>query len=327
MIVRQLYPSPVITTRSSGAEDIKYGFEGGTTIKLDGTYHLFVSEMVADPFWVRMRLAHWTSIDRLHWKRGETIRESSGDFTGVDPRASLWSPMVVWDDDDMRWNLFYVAYYSSPSTEKEFLTNARGRIWRAISQTVGRSGIAGPYADQGIILEPGPHSDAWEGLQGTDSFYPWKVGDFWYAFYGSAHTEHLPVEHWRVGLARAARLAGPWERLSRMNPVQIEKKFIENPIVIKLSGNGWLCVYDSYEPDCIGWAYSVDGANWLPGHALRIQTRESGWANDVRTPLGLVDEGDNRYTLLYTGFEKPGGSLAKDSKSCAVGLVELEIHR
>jgi hypothetical protein len=327
LVVRQEYLSPVITTRSAGAEDIKYGFESGTTLKLEGTYHLFVSEMVGDPFWVRMRLAHWTSTDRLIWKRRETIRASSGDFSGRDPRAALWSPTVVWDEEQKRWNLFYVAYHSSPSTEREFLTNARGRIWRAVSQTIGQGGISGPYVDQGIVLEPGLRSDPWEGLQGVDSFYPWKVGDSWYAFYGSANTERLPVEHWRVGLAKAATLAGPWMRLSRMNPVQIERKFIENPIVTKLNGNGWLCVYDSDEPDCIGWAYSFDGITWLPGHALRVQRRATGWADDVRTPLGLVDEGDGRYTLLYTGFEKLGDPRAKDSARCAVGLVELEIHR
>jgi len=52
------HPSPVLTTRSPGAEGIRFGFEGGRVVKVAGTYHLFTSEMVDDPIWVRMRLGH-----------------------------------------------------------------------------------------------------------------------------------------------------------------------------------------------------------------------------------------------------------------------------
>ena len=36
------------------------------------------------------------------------------EFEGKDPRASLWSPLPIWDDDADRWNLFHVAYHSAP---------------------------------------------------------------------------------------------------------------------------------------------------------------------------------------------------------------------
>src|SRR5438093_5500067 len=96
VLVRQ-HPTPVLTTRSPGADDIRYGFEGGRVVKVGGTYHLFTSEMAGDPIWVKMRLGHWTSRDRLRWKRAGTVAESSGEFRGKDPRASLWSPLPVWD--------------------------------------------------------------------------------------------------------------------------------------------------------------------------------------------------------------------------------------
>ena len=47
------------------SKDNKYGFEGGSVVKVDGVYHLFVAEMAGDPFWVKMRLAHWTSPDAI----------------------------------------------------------------------------------------------------------------------------------------------------------------------------------------------------------------------------------------------------------------------
>ena len=66
-------------------------------MKVGGTYHLFTSEMVGDPIWVKTRFGHWTSRDRLAWTRVATVRESSGEFEGKDPRAALWSPLPVWD--------------------------------------------------------------------------------------------------------------------------------------------------------------------------------------------------------------------------------------
>lgn len=203
LVATKQFESPVLTIRSSGAEGNKYGFEGGRVLKLNGSYHLFTSEMVGDPHWVKMKLAHWVSQDRLHWTRLATVAESSGDFTGKDPRAALWSPLPVYNPADNRWNLFYVAYQAAPDTPQQWLTNHEGRIWRAVSNSPGIDGIAGPYTDSGVILQRGHDSDPWEGLQGTDSFFPYKVGERWYALYGSAHTEKLP---YRCGKSAWRRL-------------------------------------------------------------------------------------------------------------------------
>jgi hypothetical protein len=67
--------------------------------------------------------------------------------------------------------------------------NFSGVILRVISKAPGIGGIGGAYKDAGIILKPGPDSQSWEGIQGTDSFFPYKVKDKWYAFYGSCHCE------------------------------------------------------------------------------------------------------------------------------------------
>lgn len=324
------HPRPLITTRHPDAASNKYGFEGGRVVKLGATYHLFTSEMVADPIWVKMKLGYWRSADGLTWKRVATLYESSGEFEGKDPRAALWSPLPVFDDQAGRWNLFYVAYRSAPGTGGQFLLNHKGEIWRAVSDKPGPDGIGGPYKDIGVIMRPGPDSGPWEGLQGTDSFFPYRVGRLWYALYGSARTEKVPIEHWLVGMASAPAIGGPWNRLSS-SPAPIEKVFIENPIVEPLPQGGYLCVYDSQGADMIGYAYSADGIHWNPGKRLVIQPRAGQWSKDVRTPLGLVAEGGGIYSVYYTGFEQEpdwkallAGNAGKTS--CAVGLVKVRLE-
>jgi hypothetical protein len=324
------HETPVLTKRHAEAAKNKYGFEGGRAIKIGSTYHLFTSEMAGDPIWVKMRFGYWRSNDGLHWNRVSTVFESSGEFEGKDSRASLWSPLPVFDDGENRWNLFYVAYRSAPIKNNQFLLNHRGEIWRAVSQQPGIRGIGGPYRDIGIMMRPGPESDAWEGLQGTDSFFPYRAAKQWYALYGSARSETIPIKYWLVGMASAPAIGGGWKRMSSINPARIEKVFIENPIVEPVPGGGYLCVYDSNTADAIGYAFSADGVHWNPGHALVIQPKAKAWARDVRTPLGLVAEGNGEYTVFYTGFEQEpdwatlfngnGGNT-----SCAIGMVRVKL--
>ncbi len=285
--------------------------------------------MAGDPHWVKMRLAHWTSTDRIHWKRVATLYESSGDFTGKDQRAALWSPMPVYDPDARRWNLFYVAYQAAPDTIHEWLTNHEGRIWRAVSETLGWDGIDGPYQDTGIILQRGKDSDPWEGLQGTDSFFPYRVGSKWYALYGSAHTESLPISLWQVGLATASSLDKPWNRCTDLNPVRMEPRFVENPIVTHLAGGGYVAVYDNHLPNGIGYSISQDGIHWPAGRDLAVQAGNGIWASEVRTPLGLVEEGDGTFTLFYTANENTAGTqpdaYGVTLTPGAVGFVEVRV--
>ena len=329
--VTRRWQSPVLTIQSEDAHGNKYGFEGGRVLKIKGTYHLFTSEMVGDPHWVKMRLAHWTSQDRLHWKRVGTLAESSGDFTGKDPRAALWSPMPIYDPAEGRWDLFYVAYQAAPDTSQQWLTNHEGRIWRAVSATRGEEGIEGPYQDVGIVLQRGKDSDPWEGLQGTDSFFPYRVGERWYALYGSAHTETLPLSLWQVGLAKAANLAGPWVRCTEMNPLKVENRFIENPIVTQLQDGTFVAVYDTDAANSIGYTFSTDGIHWSRGQHLVVQEGKDVWASQVRTPLGLVVEGKGSFSLFYTANEKVTGMEPDPngitSAPGSMGLVEVELKK
>jgi hypothetical protein len=331
LVVSKQFQAPVLTIKSHGAEGNKYGFEGGRVVKLNGTYHLFTSEMVGDPHWVKMRLAHWISTDRLNWTRQSNLAESSGDYTGKDPRAALWSPLPVYDPKDGRWNLFYVAYQAAPDTAQRWLTNHEGRIWRAVSTVAGEDGIGGPYKDAEVVLQRGPDSDPWEGLQGTDSFFPYQVGDRWYAIYGSAHTEKLPISSWQVGLARAPQLAGPWTRCTELNPLKVEKRFIENPIVTQLADGTFVAVYDTDAPNAVGYTFSSDGIHWSDGKELVVQDGSGVWATEVRTPLGLVPEGNDSFTLFYTANEKVSG-MQPDGNGInttpgSIGLVEVRWKR
>ena len=105
LILVEQNPSPVLTVTSPGAEGNKYGFEGGNVVKLHGIYHLVTTEMSSDPKWAKTKLAHWRSEDRVHWKRVSTLYESSGEFAGKDPRAALWGPMFIYDEQPQEWNL------------------------------------------------------------------------------------------------------------------------------------------------------------------------------------------------------------------------------
>jgi hypothetical protein len=322
------FDTPVLTIRSDGAQGNKYGFEGGRVLKIKGTYHLFTSEMVGDPHWVKMRLAHWSSSDRIHWKRIATLLESSGDFTGKDPRAALWSPLPVFDPKEGRWDLFYVAYQAAPDTSKEWLTNHEGRIWRSVSTVPGEDGVGGPYKDSGVVMQRGKDSDGWEGLQGTDSFFPYQARGDWYAFYGSAHTEKLPLSSWQVGLAKSQDIAGPWLRCTELNPLNVEPRFIENPIVTELSDGTFVAVYDTDVPNAIGYTFSRDGVHWSQGQHLVVQEGSGVWATEVRTPLGLISEGGDSFTLFYTANEKISG-MQPDGNGInttpgSIGLVEVE---
>ncbi|MCF7686935.1 MAG: DUF4202 family protein [Cephaloticoccus sp.] len=297
---------PVIGANHPALAGNKYGFEGGCVVKEAGRYHLFTAEMADDPFWVKMRLAHWSSPDGLCWQRISTLYETDGRLTPGDNRFSLWAPMAVFDEQSDQWNLFYVAYRPGQGETEGLHMN--GRIWRAVSVNPGRDGIGGPYRDAEIILQPDARAQSWEGQQGTDSFYPWQVGERWYGFYGSHN--HCPLGPWLVGLVEAPNLNGPWTRCEGLNPSPIEPVFIENPLVTKV-GSHYVAVYDNCapgdtyiaEPRHIGCAISTDGIHWPKGGNLAVQpeTGTAQWSEDLRTALGLIAEEDGSFSVFYTG--------------------------
>ena len=278
-LIRQ-YETPVLTKDHPDAVSTKYGFEGGRVVKLGSTYHLFTSEMAGDPIWVKMQLGYWRSGDGLRWKRMATLFASSGAFEGEDPRAALWSPGVRRNRRPLEPVLCGIPCRAQQW--RPLHAELRRRDLAAVSHIAGADGIGGPYQNVGVVLKPGRDSDAWERLQGTDTFFPYRVGREWRALYGSAKTQVMPIVYWWVGLASAPAIGGPWRRVSALNPMRIESLFIENPIVEALPDGGYLCVYDSNVPDAIGYAFSADGTHWNSGHALPVQSRQKSWARDVR---------------------------------------------
>ena len=319
--VVELQKQPVIDKDHPDCKDDKYGFEGGVVIKLNGIYHMFTAENPGDPKIARMRIAHWTSADALAWKRQATLFETTGEPMEVTGRAytSIWQPTPVFNEAENRWDLFCVAYKVSGT--------GKGFIVRSQSTVPGREGLGGPYKELGVIMQPDKESQVWEGWQGVATFNPFQGSNGqWLAFYGSAAGHH--PTGWLVGLASAPALSGPWTRLPQGNPVLIEPVFMENPVVTRI-GDLYVMVYDSdilnptkrsyfFENHSVGYATSTDGIHWSKGGRIIVQPKgEANWASDIRTPLGLVDEGHGLYTLVYTA-EKRGGFKS-------VGMVKVKL--
>lgn len=304
----------VIGKDDPGAEDIKYGFEGGHVIKLDGVYHMITAERSGDPIIVKMRLAHWSSRDGRKWARVSTLYESSGEFEGKDPRAALWGPMPIYVEDEELWYLVYVAYRAKPNDPTGWYENYEGKIWLAQSTVSGKGAIGGPYRNLGIILQPDADSGPWEGLQGTDSFFPYRVGDTWYGFFGSAQTQKKGNKQftfdpsypkWAVGLAKAKGIRGPWIRMNEVNPIKLDPHFAENPVVSRLPDGRYVAMLDGGSR---GPAYSVseNGLDWSRASFLDLAEVGGKWWSRMRTPLGLIDEGDGVFTVFHTAYAEGG---------------------
>lgn len=309
-----VHPEPVIKKGDSGTEDNKYGFEGGCVLRHQGAYHLFTAERFRDPYDVKMRLGHWTSLDGLKWTRLSTIRESSAEGNGMDLRASIWAPMPFYDETAKLWNLYYVAYRSKGGDNSgDWFGNYAGRIVRSVSQAPGPDGLNGPWTDLGMALEPewepwsrNP-SQPWEGLQGTDSISPpYEAGGKWYAFYGSAQMQNPSrcnpkYPRWSVGLAEAPAPTGPWKRRAKGNPMPFGG-FAENPIVTKLQDGSYIMVCDS---GFIGYAWSPDGLRWSKARNIEVpKDMPKWWDGGTRTPLGCVAESDGTHTIFFMAHHK-----------------------
>ena len=177
------------------------------------------------------------------------------------------------------------------------------------------------HQDIDIALQRDQKSDSWEGLQGTDSFFPFKNRDQkWLAFYGSAQTEKVPTTFWSVGLASASSLADPWIRLSQINPVLYPRA--ENPHVVRLKKNLYAAVYDAIFETAldalkIPYTFSTDGLRWTQTKYIQLSPGENNWIKQVRTPLSLIPLGDDSFLVYFTAAQINGYS--------SVGRITLKI--
>lgn len=338
---------PTLDEGMEGTQDIRGGFEGGVCVKIAGVYHMFPTERAGEKGMdytydrVKTRIGHWTSKDAIHWKRVSTIYQASGTYSIThddnplnDRRGAIWSYMPVFNEKANRWYGYYLTY----TVDKEIAPNhSFGRIWRTESETPGKEGIGGPYKEGVIIMEPGLDTQLWEGRQGVDSFFPYQIGENeWLAFYGGAYPyksfkdyPDKPGKGWFVGLAKSQSAEGPWTRMdTTVNPVTtIHPWFIENPIVYKLSTDCYITVFDGgpegwghHLPNMMGYSLSRDGYNWSEARYLPIETKVSKWWDIMRTPMCLIDEGNDVFTIVYAAID-----LKK--RFHPIGKVQVKLNR
>lgn len=297
------------------------GFETGQVVKVDGTYHMFINEMFDRPH-RDMRIAYWTSQDAVHWKRQSTLVESIPGRSPSNPRSEVWVTAVEFNEAENAWNIFYVAYRAGDKEKGEIEGNDyAGRIWRAKSVMLGPQGIAGPYADMGIVLQPDENTQAWEGQQAVATFNPYKVGNRWYAFYDGHN--HVPKGPWPTGMATAASLDGPWTRMPEgHNPIPLTEVFNENAQVTELKDGRYLTVFDSFGDQEIGYSLSDDGIHWNHETRIKVQSEKNLWGDPgdhaMRTPLCAIEEDDGTFTVIYTSLTTVNGK-----KFYAVGKCTL----
>ncbi|TDD97815.1 glycoside hydrolase family protein [Flavobacterium cellulosilyticum] len=337
---------PVIDEGFSGTEGIQGGFEGGRVVKVGDVYHMFPTERAGEAgiemYYdrVKTKIGHWTSKDAIHWKRESTILQASGTYAITeddnpmnDRRAAIWSYMPVFSEKENKWYGYYLAY----TVHKEIQPNhSFGRIWRCESTVEGIAGIAGPYKDTGIIIEPGLDSESWEGRQGVASFFPYKVGDKYLGFYSGAFPFQSWADYpkksgkgWFVGLAESNSLEGPWSRIKDgSNPIKsMHPFFVENPIVSQLPNGMYIAVFDGgpdgwghHLPNMMAYSLSKDGKNWSEAHYLPIETKVNKWWDIMRTPLCLIPEGNDVYTIVYNAID-----LKK--RFHPTGMVKVKLNR
>jgi len=319
----------VIDEGMSGTEEIQGGFEGGRVVKVGDTYHMFPTERAGEKgvemYYdrVKTKIGHWTSKDAIHWKRESTIYQASGTYAVTeddnpmnDRRGAIWSYMPVFNEKANKWYGYYLAY----TVHKEIQPNhSFGRIWRCESTVEGINGIGGPYKDMGIIMEPGLDSQPWEGRQGVASFFPYKVGDKYFGFYSGAYPFASWADYpkksgkgWFVALAESNSLEGPWKRLNKgLEPIKtLHPQFVENPIVSQLPNGLYIAIFDGgpegwghHLPNMIGYSLSKDGINWGEARYLPIETKVDKWWDIMRTPLCLIPEGNDIYTIVYNAID------------------------
>ena len=302
MSVAKCGKKPVIDRDHPGSSDNDCGYENGHVIKIDGTYHMLMTELFdykPHPETlgsVPARIGYWTSTDGDDWKRVCTIVQ--GTATGSpddykDPKNNTWSSSWYWNEAENRWNIFWRGSW----------------VWRYRSEVEGRNGFAGPYTEAAKIYPPllgeVPYWDY--GFSSFGNIYTAEDGKF-YAFVGVGDFRNLDDIQWLNGLAWADNIDGPWTRVATDgHPTFV---YSENPFVNIYEINGrkvYFCVYDDLSNQhSLGYGYSFDGVHWT-GKTLDL-TGHTHWAGNnsfvdsVRTPCCLIREDDGTYTIIFTAF-------------------------
>ena len=73
-------------------------------------------------------------------------------------------------------------------------------------------------------------------------------------------------------------------------------------------------------PNMIAYTLSKDGIHWSEAHYLPIDTKVKKWWHTMRTPLGLIPEGDDIYTIVYA-------AINNDMRFHPMGMVQVKLNR
>ena len=221
----------------------KGGLEDGIVVRrADGKLSMIAAEMFAGN-WVNMRLGVWESTDGLDWARVRSLRASTGkDNSGL--HAASWGPFFIHDPANDTWVLSYVGYRTADSNASGWLGNFDGTIFYRYAAVSGDAGLTSDFGEDGdiektnesatafagdsVLIGPddfeinGPWPHQCQGMQGTDSFYPFRLNEtHWAGFAGTSQQQSGwkgTTGKWPVSLATAPALAGPWTRYNPANP-------------------------------------------------------------------------------------------------------------
>jgi hypothetical protein len=305
-----IHSTPIIGKGHKGAEDVKFGFEGGTAQKVKGVYYLFVTEVADTPKTAQVRMAIWSSKDGIKFQKRGIIAKSNGDWYDSTHRMATWSPMSVFDAERNVWSVFSVGYRRKPDATNVY--NMSGRILRHDSKVKGIDGIAGPYQEGGW-LNVDKKPEWWEGPGELVSFFPYKIGNEWWAFYGgNSVPEHVEAAAtinpnaknvFYNGLMKAEKgLTGKWVRQSKLSPVPMDPEFVENCISTKVAPNLYIAVYDGANEKEISYSCSKDGKHWEKEQLIKIPNAPS-WIKEYKNTAGTYQRRQRFVHNLLHAFD------------------------
>lgn len=88
-----------------------------------------------------------------------------------------------------------------------------------------------------------------------------------------------------------------------MNPID-STNFAENPIVSQLEDGVYIAIVDGGPwVNKMGYLLSWDGIHWSKVRHIEIEPTVKRWWGDMRTPLSLIKEADNTYTMFFTAYK------------------------
>lgn len=304
----EVTPEPLIGRHTPGTEDNRWGCEGGLVLQEGGRVHIFTTECYAPPKFDTTRLAHWHSSDGVSFERVSTIYDKNSPAPDELKTELPWTPYPIYNEDEERWNLFFTGYRSRhqkdfPKKARKYQEDLGTPIIRAYSEETGRNGLGGPYTVTDYVFAGGKFSDPWEGGGSAVSFFPFQVKNGWRAFFGCNQFTSRQDVFFVPGLAKSPSLAGPWERLSHLNPVLMDDRFVENPVVYPIGNNNYITFYDGETMHGIAYAYSKGGDHWSKEKVLWLDSPPTRWAWWMRTPLGIIPRAAGGYWLYYTAFD------------------------